>query len=175
MIASILLIPAEQYREALLGESFLNCRPPTMHQWRDGERGWIQGGFPNPVWKSYECALVLAYRGAVVREGRDRAAYVLADKQQVCGGDAGLIFSIADDHDFEPGWVRLTGLDMQASWKIAAVPHNLSPTLARAWSIATLCATESLGRVVLLDTDGREIAALESLEPTPGAAEKEQR
>jgi hypothetical protein len=167
MISSVLLTPAPEHREALLAGT-CGSRMPAMYRQTDGLwfpwddhaddlDAWEDCG----GWAAWDAALrslalVLAHDGKVVREGRDRAAYVLAESDERGSRDLGTIFLIADDLGLESGWVRLTGGDSNAAWRIAAPPKSIPDALHRPWSLATICAARGLGRVVLLDGDGNE-------------------
>lgn len=88
MTRAILLVPAPEYRDALLREGPCGSRPPTA--WRPWceDYGSPTGGAWSSEWATYEdrddspedsAALVLAWDGAAVAEGCDRAARTLAD------------------------------------------------------------------------------------------------
>lgn len=140
-IASILLVPSVEHREALLGDGPCGSRVPTMHQWREGERGWSVGGFLNPVWKSYECALVLAHDGKAVPEGCDRAARSIT--AWTLAKPVPKVF-----RSYSPQGTYSLGLT--AGHPVYAQPYTVMD-LARAWEVEG-------ARIVLLDRDGREVS-----------------
>lgn len=187
-IASILLVPSAEHREALLGDGPCGSSPPRMWQcpgipW--GARLPVWGGpFTNAL--ESEWALVLAHDGKVVREGRDRAAYVLACRETdtIIGDDfpPTMIAHHADDdlwmlhadgveveytpaerptkgvcvdglHTFDyAGDDAVSVLGLREG--LAEVPSDLR----LAAGLALICAARGLGRIVLLDHDGREVS-----------------
>lgn len=158
-IAGVLLVPTPEWRERLLGGgpcgartstawrfAVLNeSRVETFHAWNPGLSGVPSGSSD---------ALVLAWSGAVVREGRDRAAVVLGGTMYG-GGYADTTPSL--------GW-RGTGwalLYQSTAFPLGCVrwdgPEPISANLLAPWVLAAVCEARGLGRVVLVDENGAEV------------------
>ena len=187
MIASILFVPSEEWRARMLAPgarvSEYTVQHSRRHGWattewtRHGDVlvGWIEGGWasvPTQWLDGPSLALVLAHDGVVVREGRDRVAYCLAEREELpcpLGAptwippeewDEGFILmawqtSRESDQDCRvyyasdkssPGYVR------SLAFESSALPAALRP----AWALAIVCAARKMGRVVLLGEDGSE-------------------
>lgn len=170
-IASILLIPEPDHREALLSDGPCGARVPQMQKtagrlgppWEpltDAGRTWMRDS-------EGDIALVLAHDGKVVREGRDRAGQVLS--RDVFGPTRrpmlgyGTMWS-ADVALYNSGGKRPSRWTLLCEEADAGEDFDLPPRedladdLLCAWSLATVCAARGLGRLVLLDGDGREVA-----------------
>jgi hypothetical protein len=162
MVSSILLVPSDDYRDALLGPSFPRCPPPSMCRAVQDE--------PWSPWcgDSETCtrALTLAFQGKVVREGRDRAAYVLSGAVNVVHRELlawvhlpridreDEYFGRAESYYLTDGRHPVHGFDARMVDPRGDVPVPLRVV----FGLAVICAKHGLGRVVLLDGDGREVS-----------------
>lgn len=179
-IVSILLIPADAHREALLGAAFSGSYPPMMwprteyspHPGQSVTR-WTaplpgRGGSLPDGWDARTSpALVLAFGGKVVREGRDRLGYVFA-RQRWPGVHRpilgyGTTWGATDAALFNTAKVRpkrwalmCDEADDCEDFEVEPL-EDLADDLLCAWALATICAARGLGRVCLLDSDGREV------------------
>lgn len=194
-VSAILLIPAAEYRDALLGnpehrmdvDAWGDARPPVM--WRcdpdDPGPSWRRGPCPDVSWhrerptslpvgehgdgyvRRREWALVLAYSGQVVREGRDRLGYVFACQRwpgvvrPIIG--YGTTWAAQDVALFNHAkkkpsqWILMSD-EADAVEDFMLTPReDLADDLLCAWSLAAVCAARGLGTVILLDSDGREL------------------
>lgn len=169
MIATILLVPVDDWRDRLLGDGPCGSRPPTLlgHIHKDGGRCWdpVCGrarwldGFPDG--RRDDHALVIARDGAVVRDGRDRAAYCLsAAEKQACvdgvrwregvtiGGDP--TFCLHGDDSRFTTYAR-------RGWYSVAFPWLAAAPLRTVHALAVVYVTRGLGTAVLLDSEDREV------------------
>jgi hypothetical protein len=141
-IRAVLFVPSEAHREALLADGVCGARVPSAY--------WHRGGIeaiPEPGWRANPAhlppgnALVLAFDGRVVREGRDRAAYVLAE---AVGQDAsGGVCWYESVGDFS----LATPSDGGERFGAPGSPAGLPDDLRTAWALAVVCAARGLGRV----------------------------
>ena len=181
---AILLVPSPEWRDRLLADGPCGARPPVMWRnapsdpgpsWGGPLRGnrvteWTDptvvrppGAYPGQHGDMYvyqqERALVLAFDGAVVREGRDRAAYVLAGREGVDGSN-GLTWALRDLGSADvwllgsaaPGDEGLF-LCGEAHGRLGAAlasPPADAGDLLPCWALATVCAARGLGSVVVL-------------------------
>lgn len=157
-IVGVLLVPTAEWREALLAppREFPGCAPP-MAWWRAppaGARGFRWQTHRYGIHADEDptgggAALVLAWNGAVVREGLHRLADVLTDRwgttvqrwswTERLGGGAWTVFLYTPDGP---------PLDTQEP---PGLPSPVGPPLLRPWAEATWAAERGMGRVVLVD------------------------
>jgi hypothetical protein len=151
-IRAVLFVPSEAHREALLADGVCGARVPSAY--------WHRGGIeaiPEPGWRANPAhlppgnALVLAFDGRVVREGRDRLAYVMLD---AAGWDPGSAAAA-------PFW-RAVHVGTRAAWRAVGFawvldgeqnpigfgyPDNLPNDLVGVFDVVRVCAARGLGRV----------------------------
>lgn len=182
VLKAVLLIPEPDWREALLGDGPCGARVPTVYrghlcghayhrEWHDPtERPEAEAAECYMCRNALERALPLAWSGVFVREGRDRAAYVLAEAiSEGAVPNEGAIWGGgvcgAGEHrrgyghliDFA-GRVIFDGLALShGDWDADLVhepalrdPPEMTEPVADAWTLATVCAARGLGRVEVL-------------------------
>lgn len=147
---AILLVPSPEWRERLLADGACGARVPQLwHRWTWGDDADVS--------PEESAALVLAFDGAVVREGRDRAAYALAEMVGLTT-ERGVRFRPAVNVGGEAGWAlhgdqdgyRTFGARSFCTTPSLNAPPGLASGLDGAWALATVCAARGLGTVVVL-------------------------
>jgi len=109
------------------------------------------------TWHCPHRALVLAWDGAVVPEGRDRAARVLAEEMGV-PTSAGLHWIIWHSQWWLESPAVLSDDDAGGeSGPLPELPPRILAALVAPWALATVMAARGMGRVVLLDSDGNAL------------------
>ena len=166
---ALLFIPNDA---TMLAEGVCGARLPILARAeglvgsRNGAELWVDTGWC-PDWKIWqeqrnqERALVLAYHGDPVREGRDRLVYALAvlEDLQVFGVRAPW-FDVARTAVDLYGHVRWTLSDevhysaqgnvTREPWMVAALasPPAWAPRLIPVWALGVCCEARGLGRLV---------------------------
>lgn len=187
MITTVLVVPVEGDPAGLLAEGKCGARPPTAYH-HPGSIDVI----PAPVWLPMHVsprpgdALVLAWAGKVVPEGRDRAARTLARVEGTAlnrQGVAGLLQEAPAHIErcqsyYTQQWRLYAGSVALVTYKYGSatryavrgkrwslpglnVNEMRSPpgALGLMYALATILVARDLAsRVVLLDADGREAA-----------------
>jgi hypothetical protein len=171
-VKAILLVPSDAFRVALLADGPCGARVPRLvwmpvMRFETDETAPL-GGYAHPTddgsWEEWDdsddwqrvadkVALVLAWDGAVVREGRDRAAYVLAEAFDGLAPEHPPFFRC--DETF--GWTLTvpreggsTSAGVNAMLRGKVVPDDLTEALYVPWALAVCCAARGLGTVVVV-------------------------
>jgi hypothetical protein len=148
---AILLVPSDAFREALLGDGPCGAAVPMAHAIADGPV-WTPGPYEAGDWgpdlsRLARCALVLAWDGAVVREGRDRAAYALLDAAGIDPGSATAAAIWRGVHTAAWNMHMLDALGIELTDDRHACIHAGRSIEER---LATVCAARGLGTVVVV-------------------------
>lgn len=185
-IASILVLPTKEHREALLGWGVCGARPPTRtpskcyvegcqgRTWRPSAVGHaplcVACGRPATTAWLDEKALVLAWDGKVALEGRDRGLRSLAAVEALVAAH-GLLWI-----ERSPGWWQIAAVDgsrtyiaRRPAWgtvlenivpALADPPTVADDTLVDDWALAVVLVARGIAeRVVLLDERGMEVTS----------------
>lgn len=150
MIRAILLLPHPDWRDQLIGDRPCGSRPPVYclheiggHAVTRDKIAYCAGA------EHHRRALALAWEGAVVREGRDRAAYCLSERErQPCadgvrwregvtvGGDPSFCLH-GDDSIYTTYGPR--------GWHPVALPGLADAPLRTVHALALVCAARGIG------------------------------
>lgn len=139
MSTSILLVPTEAHREALLKGGVCGSRPPLAYDWPD--EGWVsadqlerrvveQQGDPEP-WNGLDMAVHRGYRAVIVLAWHGEEAEFGIKRLETYASSLGT----RSGPDYEP----------------PSYPDNLPRALRYAWIGAHYAEFIGLGRVVVLD------------------------
>jgi hypothetical protein len=165
-VKAILLVPSDAFRVALLADGPCGARVPRLvwmpvMRFETDETAPL-GGYAHPTddgsWEEWDdsddwqrvadkVALVLAWDGAVVREGRDRAAYALLDAAGIDPGSATAAAIWRGVHTAAWNMHMLDALGIELTDDRHACIHAGRSIEER---LATVCAARGLGTVVVV-------------------------
>ena len=162
---AILLVPSEAHRDRLLATGPCEATPPMAWQhWHSGR--WIAPGGKLSAVEFMKLeddppvALVLAWAGAVVAEGCDRAARVLRmSRGRPCGLNVTWMQTFAGWLNYSPDAFDCPddadsyGVTPGESDYVDALvtpPADIGALLP-AWALAIVCAARGLGEVVVIE------------------------
>ncbi|MDP3767800.1 MAG: hypothetical protein Q8S13_07280 [Dehalococcoidia bacterium] len=170
----ILLVPSPAWRDRLLATGPCGASPPLAWErpaYTDASakrmppvqrpaRWLVPNGLSMRIAKDrgeLRRALVLAWAGAAVPEGCDRAARVLAEEQSMPTGTGTLWFADGTGRhglitpDSSQYFAPVTGSRRDIVVTSLASPPTDIGALLPAWALATVCAARGLGEVVTVE------------------------